>query len=256
MAIISLLTDFGNEDFYVPAFKGALYSACPSAKIVDVSHTIKPYDIVNAAFFAKHVYQTFPKGTIHIIRVYEQGLTKQKLLAAKYQNYYFIAPDNGLLTLIFDDKPDLLVEVDTKQVQFKNTDEYYCRVVKEIVFNNNIGEIGKATSDYKVKNSMMSVIQADKIIGTVVYIDNFGNAITNIHQTDFDRFIATNSTWRINYRKYDYIDEIVEDYTDVNKSYNLARFNNHGYLELCIHCGSAAQLLGLQIGDSIQIVNE
>jgi S-adenosylmethionine hydrolase len=182
MAVITLLTDFGDKDYYVGLFKGDLYASSPSAKIVDISHSIPPYDIVTGAFFLKNVYAHYPKGTIHIARVYEQGLGKQKLLAAKYQNYFFIAPDNGFLTLVFDEKPDLIVEIDMKQAKLNTLEEYYCRVVKEITFNNSIGSIGVATSDYVEKRAMMPVLKEDKIIGNVIHVDNFGNAITNIHK--------------------------------------------------------------------------
>lgn len=255
MAVITLLTDFGNKDYYVGLFKGDLYTSSPSAKIVDISHSIPPYDIVTGAFFLKNVYSHFPKGTIHIARVYEQGLGKQKLLAAKYKNYYFIAPDNGFLTLVFDEKPDLIVEIDMKQAKFDTLEEYYCRVVKEITFNNNIGSIGVATSNYIEKKSMMPVLQEDKIIGHVIHIDNFGNVITNINIEDVKRF-DTNKQIRINYRKYDFIDRIVDNYTDVLQNYSLARFNSLGFLELCIHCGHAGDLLGLFRGDSVQVVFE
>jgi S-adenosylmethionine hydrolase len=255
MAVITLLTDFGEKDYYVGLFKGDLYTASPSAKIVDISHSIPPYDIVTAAFFLKNVFEHYPKGTIHIARVNEQGLGTQKLLAAKYRNYFFIAPDNGLLTMVFEEKPDLMVEIDMKQAKLNTLEEYYCRVVKEITFNNNIGSIGTATSNYVEKRAMMPVVQEDRIIGNVIYVDNFGNAITNIHADDIQRFKGDKQL-RINYRKYDTIDRVVENYTDVPPTYSLARLNSLGYLELCIHGGSASNLLGLSLGDNVQVLFE
>ena len=255
MAVITLLTDFGNKDYYVGLFKGDLYTACPSSKIVDISHSIPPYDIVTGAFFLKNVYSHFPKGTIHIARVNEQGLGKQKLLAAKYQNYFFIAPDNGILTMVFEEKPDLIVEVDFKQAKLQTLEEYYCRVVKEITFNHNIGAIGVSINNYVERKAMIPVLQHDKIIGNVIHVDNFGNSITNIHVDDIKRF-GNERKMRINYRKYDFIDRIVENYMDVPQTYSLARFNSLGYLELCINCGNASDLLGLVKGDAIQILFE
>ena len=254
MAVITLLTDFGEKDYYVGLFKGDLYTACPSSKIVDISHNIPPYDIVTGAFFLKNTYMHFPKGTIHIVRVYEQGLGKQKLLAAKYRHYFFIAPDNGILSMIFEEKPDLLVEVDMKQAKLPTLEDYYCRVVKEIVFNNNIGQIGAATGKFVDRKLQLPTVQPDKIVGNILYVDNFGNVITNIHISDVERY--RNKNVRINYRTNDFIDGIVENYTDVNQSYKLARFNSIGYLEICIHCGNASTLLGLNKGDAIQILFE
>ena len=157
--------------------------------------------------------------------------------------------------MVFDDKPDLIVEVDTKQAKLNTLEEFYCRVVKEITFNHNIGAIGKATSDYVVKEAMKPIIQGNKIVGNVIHIDNFGNAITNIKKEDVLRF-SENKQLRINYRKDDYIDRIVKDYSDVPTSYSLARFNGIDYLELCINCGHAADLLGLAVGDAVQILLE
>lgn len=255
MALITLLTDFGERDYDVGLFKGYLYSASPSSKVIDISHTIPPYDIVTGGFLLKNVYNQFPKGTIHIARVFEQGLGSQRILAAKYQNHYFIAPDNGILTMIFDAKPDLIVEVDMKQAKFNTIEEYYCRVVKEITFSHNIGEIGIATQKYIERTAQIPVLQSDRIVGNVVYIDNFGNAVTNIHKNEVMR-MAKDKRFRINYKKNDFIDTIVNNYNDVGQSYNLARFNNLGYLELCINCGHAGDLLGLIKGDAIQVIFE
>ncbi|HNE51138.1 MAG TPA: SAM-dependent chlorinase/fluorinase [Chitinophagales bacterium] len=255
MAVITLLTDFGEKDYYVGLFKGDLYTANPSSKIVDISHAIPPYDIVTAAFFLKNVYEHFPKGTIHIARVYEQGVKMQKLLAAKYKNYFFIAPDNGLLTMVFDEKPDLIVEVDMKQAKLNTLEEYYCRVVKEISFNHNIGSIGIATSNYVQKHALLPVIQENSIVGNIMYVDNFGNVITNIKKDEIQRFSKYNQM-HIHYRRGDSIDRIVENYMDVPRTYSLARFNSLGYLELCVHGDSASDLLGLSVGNNIQVVFE
>ena len=254
MAVITLLTDFGEKDYYVGLFKGDLHTATPSSRIVDISHSIPPYDIVTGAFFLKNTFEHFPKGTIHIVRVYEQGLGKQKLLAAKYRNYYFIAPDNGILSLVFDEKPDLVVEVDLKQVKLPTLEDYYCRVVKEIVFNNNIGQIGMATTKFVERKPLMPVLEPSRIVGTILYIDNFGNVITNIQRSDVERYDGKRA--RINYRTSDVIEGIVDNYNDVDPAYKLARFNSIGYLEICVNCGNASMLLGLEKGDAVQIFFE
>ena len=155
--------------------------------------------------------------------------------------------------MVFEDKPDLMVEVDIKQAKLNTIEEYYCRVVKEITFNNNIGAIGVATSKYVEKKAMLPVLQENRIIGKVIYIDNFGNVITNIKKEDIARF-SSNKQLRINYRKTDVIERIVENYSDVSQAYSLARFNSLGFLELCINCGNASDLLGLVKDDDIQVL--
>jgi S-adenosylmethionine hydrolase len=253
MAVITLLTDFGNKDYYVSIFKGDLLTACPSANIVDVTHDIPPYDINAAAFFLKNIYRHYPKNTIHIIRVYEQGIENQKILAAKYDNYYFIAPDNGILTLALDSKPDLIVEVDVKQAKYDNLEEYYCRVVKEIIFNQNIGSIGVATNSYVEKRNILPVLEQNSVNGRVIYIDNFGNIITNIKVEDIERYNVDKENIKIEYRKEEFISKIVKNYADVPQGYAIGRFNSIGYLEISIHCGNASQLLGLDLNSALKI---
>lgn len=253
MAVITLLTDFGDKDYYVSIFKGDLLTACPSSNIVDISHSIPPYDINTAAFFLKNVYQHYPKNTIHIVRVYEQGIENQKILAAKYQNYFFIAPDNGVLSLVFESKPDLIVEVDIKQANLKNLEDYYCRVVKEIIFNQNIGSIGVATNKYVEKRNILPVLEPDSINGRIIHIDNFGNIITNISNDDINRYNINIENIVVEYRKNEFIKKIVKNYADVPQGYAIGRFNSIGLLEISIHCGNASQLLGLGLHDALKI---
>lgn len=179
MAIITLLTDFSDKDYYVSIFKGDLLTTCPSVQIVDISNSIPSYDIYAAALFLKALIIIFQKYYTYY-SCFEKGIKHQQLLAMKYKDYYFIAPDNGILTLALEEKPDLMVRID--DLQLKTLDEYYCRVVKEIVFNNNIGSIGKATNDYVVLKDFKPALNNDNIEGQVIYIDSFGNVISNIRK--------------------------------------------------------------------------
>lgn len=253
MAVITLLTDFGDTDYYVSIFKGNLLTACPSANIIDITHNIPSYDINAAAFFLRNTYFHFPKGSIHITRVYEQGIENQKILAAKYQNYFFIAPDNGILSLAFDGKPDLIVEVDVKQANLQNLEEYYCRVVKEIIYNQNIGSIGVATNQYVEKRNILPVLDQNSINGRIIYVDKFGNLITNINKSDIERFNIDSNNIYIEYRKNEYINKIVKNYADVPPGHAIGRFNSIGLLEISIHCGNASSLLGLNTHHTLKI---
>lgn len=253
MAVITLLTDFGTKDYYVSMFKGDLLMACPSVQLVDISHDIPSYDINTAAFFLKNTYHRFPKNTIHIIRVCENGLDKEKLIAVKYNNYYFIAPDNGILTLALEDKPELVIEIDTKQVKLDNMSDFYCRAVKEIIFNNNIGSLGKSTNNYVEKKNILPIIEKDSITGRVIYVDKYGNIISNIRKEDLERYNINETKFRVQYRRSDFIETIVKNYADVPPGNALARFNSIGYFEIGIYQGNASQLLGMDIGSQVKI---
>ena len=102
MQFVTLTTDFGTQDFYVGALKGALLSRCHSLQLVDVSHDISPFDIVQGAFVLRNVWPTFPAGSIHLLGVHCVYDAGYRFVAARHHGHYFLAPDNGLLSLLFD----------------------------------------------------------------------------------------------------------------------------------------------------------
>ena len=105
MSIITLTTDFGLTDYYVGVVKGAMLCQNPTLNIVDISHNVKTYDIVQASFIIKNTYKSFPKGTIHVVSVNNFINTQKSFIAIYHKGYYFIGPDNGLFSLAFEDLP-------------------------------------------------------------------------------------------------------------------------------------------------------
>src|SRR5690606_22680296 len=104
MAIITLTTDLGNSDFYVGMIKGSILSQCPEAVIVDISHEIPVHNIAKAAYTVKHIYDYFPKGSIHIIGISPEASVECAHLAVKFKDHYFIGADNGMFSLIFEEE--------------------------------------------------------------------------------------------------------------------------------------------------------
>jgi len=252
MPIVTLTTDFGELDYYVPLFKGEILTTCPSVNLVDISNRIPPYDINFAAYIIKNSFEHFPKGTIHIARVYEQGSDMQRIIASNYRGHYLLAPDNGLLSLIFEESPTVMVSVDREQLKQNTIEGCYCRVIREIVYNGNIGQTGAVVKDIVEKRMMLPVINEDSIGGSVVHIDNFGNVITNINKGDFQR-VTHGQGYRILLRRNEFIEDIHGYYSDVPPGERLARFNSKDNLEIAINTGNACQLLGLNVGDHIKI---
>ena len=252
MPIVTLTSDFGELDYYVPLFKGEILATCPSVNLVDITHNIPPYNINLAAYILKNSFEHYPKGTIHIARVYEQASDVQKILACNYRGQYILAPDNGLLSLIFEEIPTVMVSVDREQLKQNTIEACYCRVVREIVYNGNIGQTGAVVKNIVEKLSLLPVLLGDSIRGTVAHVDNFGNIITNINRADFQQ-LTNGHPYRITLRRQDYIDDIQNIYSDVPPGERLARFNSKNYLEIAVNTGNASQLLGLHIGDIIQI---
>ncbi len=252
MAIITLTTDFGASDYYVPAFKGEIYSACPSVQVVDVSNSIPPFDIRRASFVLKNAYVHFPKRTIHIVRVFELSDKEPQILVCSYNDHFFIAPNNGVLSMIFEGKPSAAVLMDHKRITVKTPHDLYCRAIKTLVYNGSLADLGLPINDIEEKMSLRPVIYEGSIRGVVQHVDHYGNIITNIRREEFESAVA-DRPFALILRKNDLIRQIHINYTDVTPGEELARFNSKGMLEIAINCGRADELLGLIEGDNIKI---
>lgn len=252
MAIITLLTDFGSEDYYTSVFKGELYKSCPSSILVDISHRIPAYNINKAAYILKNVFNHYPEGSLHIARVFESSSRDNNILIIKYQQHFFAAPDNGLLSMIFDEKPSESYILNKEICKDFSLDQMYAKIARTIVFNGSLNEIGIIKRDYEEKLVLKPVIYENRINGVVLHIDHFGNVITNITREDFEMGIK-GRRFEINFRRLEKIDELHESYGQVPQGEKLAHFNDKGNLEISINVGEASTLLGLNIGDKILI---
>ena len=112
MPIVTFTSDFGLNDYYVALIKGAMLCENPNLNIVDITHNINNYDIVQAAFILKNSYESFPKGTIHILSVNSFHDRKRKFLAIRHNEHYFVGPDNGIFSLLFDEIPKDIYKLD------------------------------------------------------------------------------------------------------------------------------------------------
>lgn len=253
MPIVTLTTDFGHADIYSGRFKGKLLSIQTEMNIIDISHHIPAFNIVTGAYSLRHTYGSFPKGTIHIIRVNEQGITKEGLIIAHHKGHYFIAPNNGLLPLALNNQFDWIRSVDFEKLKSYIADDIYVEVLNSI-FTNTYEDITILTDDY-VTNSQWAVYKMDdKIRGMVVIVDYFGNLITNIHIEDVMQYKDRFSSISIQYRDKEDINGIVENYNDVVPGDKMCRVNDLGYLEIAINNGTAAKLLGIKFGHIVNVI--
>ena len=254
MNIVTLTTDFGTQDFYVGALKGALLKRHPDLHLVDISHHIPPFDIVQGAFVVQHCWSEFPEGTIHLIGVncvYDAGY---RFVAAFRQGHYFLAPDNGLLALLFDD----LTPNDLRQLPIaaqghflvKNT---FADAVAHLVSGQPFEELGEYPAPLLQRISIQPVITPSRIRGTVVHVDNFDNVVVNIRQEVFEK-VANGRSFSLFFRRNDPITRLSGNYCDVPVGETLCLFNSTGYLEIAINLGRAATLLSLKVEDVVEVV--
>ena len=256
MAIITLTSDWGVKDHYAGAVKGAILRLLPEAQIVDISHHIPAFDLNQAAFIVRNFYRNYPEGTIHILAINTEAAIETPHTLVFHHGHYFIGADNGIFSLLFDDKPTRIIELDIIQdsdyFTFPSRD-VFVKVACHIAAGKPIEALGHPKDKLLQKMAFQPVIQGDMIKGKVIYLDNYENAFINITESLF-RSIVKNHKFSITFRSANYsIDEISKSYKDVGPGVMLALFSSSGYLEIAICEGKAGSLLGLKMDQLVSV---
>lgn len=272
MAIITFTSDFGEKDHFVGATKGAIYSELPDVRVVDISHLISPFNILEAAYVIQNAYSSFPKGTIHIIGIDSEINEENKHIAVKLDDHYFICANNGIMSMICSEiTPDKIVEInihDKIQTNFPVLD-IFVKVACHIARGGTLEVVGKPITKIKPIKHITPFVNDDKnqIVGSVIYVDNYGNVITNIKRSFFETIQKGRafevSARNIKFKKiYDRYSDIVNFETPEEKRHDegkgLVIFNSGGFLEIAIYksnnaTGSASTLMGLTLMDSVSV---
>jgi len=255
MAIITLTTDLGTKDFYQAALKGSILSILPGATIVDVTHEVPSFNISYAAFVLKNVYPYFPKGTVHLIGIDSVYNENTKYIAVKYREHYFVGADNGIFSLLFDEKPEDIVELnimqDLKYLHFPLVD-IFVKAAVALAKGGKLKELGLPTADLEERMLLHPVIERDIIRGSVIYIDTFCNVITNVTKDLFTK-IQQNRDFTLYFKKNETITQLSWHYNEVPEGEKLCLFGISNHLEIAINKGKASGLLGLHLNDIIRI---
>ena len=279
MSIITLTTDYGLKDHFVGALKGKILSENSEAKIVDISHNIDPFNTVEASYIIGAAYMSFPKGTVHLIGVDAELNKENQHIAMQWNDHFFICADNGILSMLSQKVvPQKIVSINIHdRLPEDATDlDVFVTVASHLSKGGSLSVIGKEITAIKQVTELQPVVAADKnsIKGYVIYIDNFGNVVTNITKKLFVE-VAKGRPYEIpllqkrNQKKSSPIKNIWAKYSDIAnagkypiKNYEgdkLALFNEAGFLEIAIFrsnplsVGSASSLMGLYYRDSITI---
>lgn len=258
MPIITLTTDMGLKDYYVAAVKGAVMKQVPGAQIVDISHSITPFNIIEAAFVIKNSYSEFPEGTIHIVGVkYESDRDRAVNVAIEHKGHFFIGPDSGIFSMIFDTLPEKMVELETGGLNGHNTfavKNAYVAAAGKLARGEKIETLGKTLENPEQRLMFKPTFESGRIIkGVISYIDTYNNIFTNITKKDFNDF-GKGRPFEIFFSNKNYnITTIHDSYNDVPPGERLALFGASGYLEIAINQGEAAKLLGMKISETVRI---
>jgi len=248
MALLTLTSDIGQRDYLVGAVKAQLLQINPGFQIIDISHNIPPFNYPQAAYVCRSAIKNFPAFTYHIILVNLFEKKPEQLLLAYHKEQYFLCADNGLLSMILEEKPEMVIGIPLDKLAVKNT--IYCtdimgKIVNQLVNGESIKDIGVPDVEYLEKNHLRPLLDNNWIEGQIIFIDNFENVIVNITHEQFEEQRKGRS-FRIVFKRDEVIDRISESYADVNEGEKLALFNSAGYLEIAINKGNAAGLFGLK----------
>jgi len=273
MAIITLTTDFGEKDHFAGAIKGAIYSELPDVRIVDISHSVSPFNIPEAAYIIQNAYSSFPKGTIHIIGIDSEINEENKHIAIKLDDHYFICANNGIMSMVCSEiAPEKIVEInihDKLPTSFPVLD-VFVKAACHIARGGTLEVIGKTIENIKPIKNIIPFVNDEKnqIIGSVIYIDNYGNVITNIRKKFFEdiqkgrafEISARNYKFKTIFSKYsDIVDFSLPEDKRLDEGRGLVVFNSSKYLEIAVYksnsstVGSASTLMGLNMRDTVTV---
>ncbi len=259
MPIITLTTDWGLRDHYVASFKGELISRCKEIQLVDISHEIAHFDILEASFIIRNCFEKFPKNTLHFIGVsgtnsHATKNEKRHYLILKCKEHFFIGIDNGIFSLILGDAPKEIFKLPiSANPSLAEEHDLFLRVTCSFANGQPIEEMGTPTTELIQSYHTQPTVDQSSIRGSIVYIDSFDNIISNITSELFEK-VGNGRAFTIFLRKSEYdIHKIHQNYFDVDAGEIVALFNQGGFLKLAINQGKASGLLGMKMMDTIRI---
>lgn len=247
MPIITLLTDFGNHGYYVASLKSALLKACSTATIIDISHQVRNGNIAQGGFLLRSIYRDFPEGTVHLVGVGSASQSNRRFIALQSGGHFFVGPDNGVLTLhrdLLDEgvKAVLLPHATEKTATFPSK-YILAPAAGALAHGKELQSIGDHTNHWVKKRFPALKIEQDQIKGQVIFIDTYGNLITNIGIEDFEETRKGRSYQvRCGYERFS---QISTYYNSKEFGDCVLLFNSLGLLEIAINQGNANELLGM-----------
>jgi S-adenosylmethionine hydrolase len=254
MPIITLTSDWGTRDHYTAVVKGTILSKLPGVSIVDITHNIDRFNTHQASFVLRNSYGYFPEGTVHIISINTEASVKQPHTVVYHEKQYFIGADNGIFSLIFDDIPEEIYEVNTYQDSDYftfSTKDVFAKVACHLASGGKIEEVAVKKSEINKLIPYRPVVDKNSINGMIMYIDSYENLITNIPEKMF-REMTKGRKFTILIRGEE-ISVISKAFSDVAQGDVLAFFGTAGYLVIAMNRGNAAGLLGLGYNDRVRV---
>jgi S-adenosyl-L-methionine hydrolase (adenosine-forming) len=251
MIFITLTTEWHEGDFFNGIARGKLAVLCPDAAVVTNAMAIPPFNIMHGAFVVRNTFIHYPEGTIHLIFVNSEPTKDGHYLIVKARGHYFIGADNGIFSLILNSPPEIIIGIKNDN----STDEIdlFTKTAAAIASGKKLTSLGEKMDHIMEKVPLRATIDKDVIIGSILFIDSYGNAITNITREVFGRVFETR-LFRIFIKsnKY-YTEKISISYSDEPIGELVTRFNSLDLLEVSINGDNLRQLFDIEIGDVVRV---
>jgi len=257
MPVITLTTDFGASDHFVGTMKGVILGIAPRATIVDITHEIPPYDLNEGAFVIAQAWRYFPKRTIHVIVVDPGVGSARRPILAEAGGQFFIAPDNGVLSMIYDAAPQKVRVISNPKVIGKQVSrtfhgrDVFAPAAAHLAAGVPAPKFGKLITDY-VRSFLLKPERIARHVwtGTVLKVDRFGNLITNLHIDDFADVKTRPIELRVGLER---IHRLALTYAETAIGELFAIVGSSGYIEVAANQASAAKKLGCGSGSPVEL---
>jgi len=255
--IITLTTDFGTSDHYVGTMKGVILGIAPQARIVDISHEVRPYQIPEGAYVIARACGYFPPKTIHVVVVDPGVGSARRPILAEVGGQRYVAPDNGVLSMVFDG---------AEKVRHVTAERYFLQPVSHTFHGRDVfspvaahlaagvpaARFGKRIADYARLDFFHPTRTGKRFwTGLVLHIDRFGNMITNFHIDEFPHVATRPFELNIGLRR---LTRLVSNFSEAQAGELVAIVGSSGYMEVVANQASAAKLLGCEIGSPAELV--
>jgi S-adenosyl-L-methionine hydrolase (adenosine-forming) len=259
---ITLTTDFGSNDHFVGTMKGVILDIVPEATIIDISHAVQAFDVLDGALTISQAYSYFPTGTVHMVVVDPGVGTNRRPILASSDGYHFVAPDNGVLSLVYAKEARMHVRHVTAEHYFRqpisNTfhgRDIFAPVAAYLAKQVDSHKFGDEIEDYtKFTAPKPKAVEKNKLRGVVLKVDRFGNLITNVTPADAPMlFQAKPAAFKILVGSKE-VTEIRQAYAEGEPGEVFAILGSMGFLEIAANRAAAAQLAGVSKGNEVNII--
>ena len=251
MQVVTLTTEWKPDDIYPGIIKGMLCSLCPGVFIIDNATGIPVFNISHASFIIRNTYNRYPKGTIHIICVHSEADRQQDYLIVKARDHFFIGNNNGIFNLILNSEPDEIIRIDHEGINDEL--EIFAKAASGLIKGKSASELGVPFKTIDERVPLRATIDKDVVIGSIIFIDSYGNVISNITREVFNR-VFEKRDFRISVQSNkNYTNRISQRYNDVPVGELLTRFNSLDLLEISINGANISELLSVSIGSAVRV---